>query len=124
MRQSTPVPFDSPKAKLGRQVGNNPQEQRKYLPTADSLGKNITYKEYYLPKSTGDTTNWGAKRLIAPSIAEKPRAMKHSQPQDVAGVAVALPPIFFGISRGESTTVIPTIESPKISAGKAFGLVN
>ncbi len=33
----------------------------------DASGNPITYEEYYLPKSPGDTTKWGTNRLVVGS---------------------------------------------------------
>ena len=37
------------------------------LPKLDAAGNPIAYSEYYLPKSRGDTTKWGANRLVVGS---------------------------------------------------------
>jgi len=52
------------KPSWGGKWGDTHSNREGYLPRVDESGVPVTYTEYYLPKSPGDSTRWGANRLV------------------------------------------------------------
>jgi guanyl-specific ribonuclease Sa len=58
---------DGTKPSWGGKWGANHGNYEGNLPKVDAAGNPIIYKEYYLPKSPGETTKWGTNRLVVGS---------------------------------------------------------